>query len=164
MTTIDRLSDFVFYVLNKLNNTIVYYLNEELTQRIRQEVNVDIPDDSIEERLDRLREEINRSSDELIEVIRASEANQPLVNNRTPKQVKDIHEKLKEINDHYKPRCGSMEEFLENEIAKEHTYASFFQDKYIEYQNRKETIEELLMLWNHNNIDVVTIREELNKM
>ena len=82
----------------------------------------------------------------------------------TTKLIKDIYENLKEINNHYKPRCDSMEEFLENEVMKEHAIRSFFYDKYLEYDKRKGIIEELLELWKYGHTTVDEIREELKKL
>ena len=82
----------------------------------------------------------------------------------TPKILKDIYENLKEINDHHKPRCDSMEEFLENEIMKEKSIACLFNDKKREYEIRKEKIIEILELWKYDNISVDEIRERLNNL
>ena len=81
-----------------------------------------------------------------------------------PKLIKDIYENLKEINDHHSPRYESMEEFLENEILKEKSFASFFDDKRREYEIRKEKIIEILELWKYDNISVDEIRERLNNL
>ena len=117
---------------------------------------IDQLSESINERINRIRQTINNRNEVVV--------NQPTTVNTTPQQINDLCKKLEEINIHYKPRCDSMEEFLENEAMKEQAYASFFNDKYREHYNRKEEIKELLSLWRNDLIDVDNIREELKKL
>ena len=42
------------------------------------------------------------------------------------KELKEIQEELKELDNHYKPRYDSIEKFLDNEEMKEKAYTSFF--------------------------------------
>ena len=153
MTTIDQLNDFVFHVLNKLNNTIVYYLNEEPIERIR--------DQRPQQTIERLREEINDSINEFENRINR---NPPPITERINKELKEIQEELKEIDNFYKPRCNSIEKFLDNEEMKEKSYASFFYDKYLEHKNKESIISELSSFWQYGNITVDEIREEFKTL
>ena len=114
-----------------------------------------------------IRDEIDDSIDRQIEEIQNRLDNShsfPSIPNNTTKIIKDIYENLKEINDHHSPRYESMEEFLENEIMKEKSFASFFNDKKREYEIRKEEIQEILELWKYDNITVDEIKERLNNL
>ena len=159
MTTIDELRDIVFYILRKLNNVIVNFTREEpqpqppprlrFTRRI-----------TYEEIMNEI-EDIERMMDE--EPIPPPPPS-PTLRDDTPKLIKDIYENLKEINDHHKPRCGTMEEFLENEIMKGKSFACFFNDKKGEYETREGEITELLELWKYGHISVDEIRKRLNEI
>ena len=186
MTTIDELRDITFYIIRKLNDFIINVTaqpqprqqyremteeerrrDEEIDENIRRRIQ------EIRRRLDTpipppsptIREEIVDEEHENImrriqEIRRRLDTPPP----STPKLIKDIYENLKKINNDHQPRCGSMEEFLENEIQKEKSFASFFDDKKREYEIRKEKIIEILELWKYDNISVDEIRERLNNL
>ena len=165
MASIDELRDIVFYIIRKLNDVIINFTREEQPQprpptpfrRITEEERQ--RDDERHERIIRQIEDIRRS------LHNTPPPNPPpTITPNTPKLIKDIYENLKEINDHHSPRCGTMEEFLENEIMKEKSFASFFNDKKREYEGRKEEIIEILELWKYDNISVDEIRERFNNL
>ena len=164
MATIDEVRDIAFYIIRKLNDVIINFTREEQPQPQPPRIVIDnqLPNLTIEERLERIRRSINR--EEQPPPTPPSPTPYPAIRDNAPKLIKDIYENLKEINDHHKPRCGTMEEFLENEIMKEKSFASFLEDKRIEYEVRKEEIIEILELWKYDNISVDEIKERLNKL
>ena len=157
MTTIDELRDFTFYVIRKLNdliNNIIQPPQPPPQPRLRNA---------------EMREEIDRQIQEIYNQLNTPPMPpppppSPTLPSNAPKLIKDIYNNLKEINDHHSPRYESMEEFLENEIQKEKSFASFFDDKKREYEIRKEKIIEILELWKYDNIGVDEIRERLNNL
>ena len=166
MTTIDEIRDITFYIIRKLNDLIINFTREEqpqprpqppLLRMTEEEIR---RDDERHENIMRQIEEIERS----LHNIPPTTPTPPTITPNTPKLIKDIYENLKEINNHHSPRCGTMEEFLENEIQKEKSFALFFDDKKREYEVRKEEIIEILELWKYDNISVDEIRERLNNL
>ena len=139
MTTINKLKD----IIRKLNDVIIYTskcisMNEY--KKITNEI-----------------EDIERMINEEVIIF-------PILRDNTEKLIKDIYENIKEINNDHQPKCGTMEEFLDNEMEKEHAFVCYFNDKKREYQIRKEEISELLELWKYGNISVDEIREKLKEI
>ena len=131
--------------------------------------------EQLDEQIEKLRKEIEesrpkrKSIDEQIEELRKQ------INDSRPKRksigerkicipIEQVVKELKEINEHHKPRCDSMEEFLENEVMKEQATMSFYEDQRIKHCKKKDIIEELLYDWRNSNIDVDTIRKELKDL
>ena len=182
MTTIDELRDITFYIIRKLNDFIINVTTpqqpqpqprqqyREITeehenirrriQEIRRRLDTPTPPPSPTIREEIVDEEHENIMRRIQEIRRRLDTPPPSI----PKLIKDIYENLKEINNDHQPRCGSMEEFLENESQKEKSFASFFDDKRREYELRKEEIIEILELWKYDNISVDEIRERLNNL